>query len=314
MNLLKTSLTLVLLQIGVLNVLSQDFPPTLSTFIDPCHPGVTTWQELTEACSIPNQQTIILDYPNCQLPADPNDIMMSSIPVQGQNQWQVVSPAQGEDCMPVLTGNGSPSITELLIDGIPFNGGESFISFELGYFGPLGVQSAIKVLLIPDGQQPQEVMDIPMPANNGFQPIGIPLPPMEPGDQVLLVGEDFSQTQSGEMNIAIKDLTIVISNESEDGCESLFLDENGNVISLPYWIEYVISPPQLTECHVLSAIEVRDQNGNVINSAVLEQGYDYSSDISIVQAYSQNGCGISVIYFYREDCDDGDPCTLDFCQ
>lgn len=146
----------------------------------------------------------------------------------------------------------------------------------------------------------------------------IDLPVLFPQDQLLLVFEDFSNAPQGGLLLAVGDIQVLSDNPLRAPCTITAENAFGDVIFVEPWIGEAMNPTTLSPCEELTAITVEDQFGNIVYLNTFELGYDFSQDQSnsrVVSNVSPTGenCVFIIRFYYRIQCDDQDPCTVDFC-
>ncbi|NNE54453.1 MAG: hypothetical protein HKN32_00435, partial [Flavobacteriales bacterium] len=111
---------------------------------------------------------------------------------------------------------------------------------------------------------------------------------------------------------------IFAPNDCDDGdpCTIDFCDPvTGECVHIPIWIEYLNAPPAPDPCLefigmtvYISGVYQAAASSAPANQAVPEDGFGDSVILS-------GDCDVEIYYFWGpKDCDDQDPCTIDFCD
>lgn len=256
------------------------------------------------------------DFNSCVM-----DPPYSSNSILGNNQWNVFPDVAGQtidgSCLLGIESNGNQSITEFFLDVFPASEEVYQMEFDvLIHSNSTNQNGALKVVVFnPD---PQEIYQIPIqgvpPGSTEEQHITVEfISIVETGTGVRFVYEDLSgETGSvGVDNIIIQELC-----DNGNVCTHVTCDPlTGECVEVPIWLDLLTPPAAPDICleylgHAVyvNGVYVAEASTVPQNQAVPEGG---ASDSVIISG----DCPVEVYYFWApQNCDDGDPCTVDFCD
>ncbi|MGB1033033.1 MAG: hypothetical protein ACPGWM_10465, partial [Flavobacteriales bacterium] len=220
---------------------SQSFPPQLSDFVTPCQPGINTVEDFLEQCTT-NPTLLEVDVETCSWATGPN-FQLGSQSVLSNNVWQIQN-GGGLDlngsCYLNIQSQGTASVTELVLNNLNLPNQALTISFDFGLQGTQNTQANLKLVMIPQGNNPQELWVLPLQDDddfqNGPQHMEIPIPGNAQGATFLWVFEDQTQAPAGEVQVGIDNIRIQQLPDEPEPCELLYYDSNGNPNSLPFYL------------------------------------------------------------------------------
>ncbi|MGB0424737.1 MAG: hypothetical protein ACPGED_10445, partial [Flavobacteriales bacterium] len=261
----------------------------------------------------------------CSWATGPN-FQLGSQSVLSNNVWQIQN-GGGLDlngsCYLNIQSQGTASVTELVLNNLNLPNQALTISFDFGLQGTQNTQANLKLVMIPQGNNPQELWVLPLQDDddfqNGPQHMEIPIPGNAQGATFLWVFEDQTQAPAGEVQVGIDNIRIQQLPDEPEPCELLYYDSNGNPNSLPFYLSLIISPPEPTGCDLLGSIKVTSDGTTVYEH--FAQGVTSTDGMQVTEVvfpiYDVNTntvCVYLIQYFYYNACDDGDPCTIDTCE
>ena len=268
---------------------------------------LTTLAVLLLAVSSISAQCVIDDFNNCD--AQPPQYTSNSF--LGDNFWFTAPGGGADQCWLNYLGNGNPAITEALYPpmdletdfGLP-PGQPVAGSFILDYTSGDILPSGAVLKLVAFGPQPLEICVLQL-EDPFFGPVQFQLPnPQVFADTWGFVLEDLDGNAG---HVQIDDLTIECTSDPAEICGLVFGD-----LPVEAWI-----PPTTPPCMQLHAILMRYWDvdaGAWVYCPQFGSGTDVPGQVDIVGGEANQGTLVQVVYRYVPmDCDDGDPCTEDFC-
>ncbi|MCB0761407.1 MAG: hypothetical protein KDC12_07800 [Flavobacteriales bacterium] len=102
-----------------------------------------------------------------------------------------------------------------------------------------------------------------------------------------------------------------------DPCTDDYCDpETGACVHVPIWEEYIANPPAAPgPCLEYLGVIISVMGGNYVAASTLPEGYQVPNGGEVIEFQFTGQCSLNVKYFYGpKDCDDGDPCTDDYCD
>lgn len=268
---------------------------------------LTTLAVLLLAVSSISAQCVIDDFNNCD--AQPPQYTSNSF--LGDNFWFTAPGGGADQCWLNYLGNGNPAITEALYPpmdletdfGLP-PGQPVAGSFILDYTSGDILPSGAVLKLVAFGPQPLEICVLQL-EDPFFGPVQFQLPnPQVFADTWGFVLEDLNGNAG---HVQIDDLTIECTSDPAEICGLVFGD-----LPVEAWI-----PPTTPPCMQLYAILMRYWDvdaGAWVYCPQFGSGADVPDQMDIIGGEANQGTLVQVVYRYVPmDCDDGDPCTEDFC-
>ena len=260
------------------------------------------------------------DFNSCS----PNPAWQSN-PVQGNNQWQVMPDVAGYtidgSCLMGIVCNGQNSATELQFPNFPIpQNANYFLEFDLilNSFDapPQGLLHLVKLQ-----PTPEIVVEIQMVALGlvSVQPIVIELSEEQVVnlDQLALV---FADPTGNSGFVGVDNFRVSQNCDDGDPCTIDFCDPGtGLCLHTPIWEPLIGGASSPGPCYTYVGYVV-SQNNIVVVDAV-PAGTDLSDPSLVNQILAgdvlENGevCTYVVNHVWAPTgCDDGDPCTIDFCD
>jgi hypothetical protein len=143
------------------------------------------------------------------------------------------------------------------------------------------------------------------------------------GNSTLPEGQAIPEGGAGDSTIITGDCTIEIyyfwgprNCDDGDPCTIDFCDPiTDECVHIPLWIDYLIAPPAPTPCLDYLGMVVFQGGVYVPGASTLPAGQAVPEGGAGDSVILTGECDLEVYYFWGpKDCDDGDPCTIDFCD
>lgn len=143
-----------------------------------------------------------------------------------------------------------------------------------------------------------------------------PLSTLPEGQAVPEGGAGDSTIITGECTIEIYFFWGPKNCDDGDPCTIDFCDPvSGECVHIPLWIDYIIAPPAPGPCLVYLGTVVIQGGVYVPGASSLPAGQAVPEGGAGESVILTGECDLEVYYFWGpKDCDDGDPCTIDFCD